>query len=330
MKKIAINGFGRIGRQAFKVALTKDNVEVVAINDLTDAKTLAHLLKYDSAYGQYNKKVEYDETNIIVDGQKFPVLAVKDPAELPWGEMGVNTVLECTGRFRSVEDASKHLTAGAKRVILSAPGKGTDIPTYVRGINCDNVGGEEKNIINNASCTTNCISPVMKVMTEKFGVEKAMMSTVHGYTSDQNLQDGPHKDLRRARVAAVNIVPTTTGAATATTQVIPEIAGVFDGLAIRVPVPTVSLTDITLLLKKSVTKEEINQALKEASETSLQGILAVTDEELVSSDFVGSSYSSIVDTKLTNVVGGNLVKIIAWYDNEVGYSHRLVELAIKY
>jgi glyceraldehyde 3-phosphate dehydrogenase len=330
MKKIAINGFGRIGRQAFKVALTKDNVEVVAINDLTDAKTLAHLLKYDSAYGQYNKKVEYDETNIIVDGQKFPVLAVKDPAELPWGEMGVNTVLECTGRFRSVEDASKHLTAGAKRVILSAPGKGTDIPTYVRGINCDNVGGEEKNIINNASCTTNCISPVMKVMTEKFGVEKAMMSTVHGYTSDQNLQDGPHKDLRRARAAAVNIVPTTTGAATATTQVIPEIAGVFDGLAIRVPVPTVSLTDITLLLKKSVTKEEINQALKEASETSLQGILAVTDEELVSSDFVGSSYSSIVDTKLTNVVGGNLVKIIAWYDNEVGYSHRLVELAIKY
>lgn len=325
--KIAINGFGRIGRQAFKIALTKKNIEVVAINDLTDAKTLAHLLKYDSAYGQYDKKVTHDEKNIIVNGKKYPVLAEKDPSLLPWKKLGVHTVLECTGRFRTVEDNNKHLKAGAKRVILSAPGKGGDIPTYVRGVNCAKVGSEKKNIINNASCTTNCISPVMRVLHSKFGVEKAMMSTVHGYTADQNLQDGPHKDLRRARAAAINIVPTTTGAAIATTEVIPDLNEHFDGMAIRVPVPTASLSDITAILKKKVTVEEINRAFVNASKKELKGILAVTDEELVSSDIVGSTYSAIVDSLSTLVVDGNMVKIIAWYDNEVGYSHRLVEMA---
>jgi glyceraldehyde 3-phosphate dehydrogenase len=328
---LAINGFGRIGRQAFKVAIKKADIKIVAINDLTDTKTLAHLLKYDTAYGHYDLPVSYDEKNIIVKGKKIPVLAEKDPAMLPWAKLNVDVVLECTGRFTKKEDAELHLEAGAKKVILSAPAKGGGVPTYVRGVNCGKVGKEKSCVINNASCTTNCIAPVMAVLQEKFGIEKAFMSTVHGYTADQNLQDGPHKDLRRARAAAENIVPTTTGAAKAVGEAMPAVQGIFDGVAFRVPVPTCSLSDITAVLKKNVTKEQINKAMVDASKIDrFAGILTTTDEPLVSSDFVGNSYSAIVDLSLTNVVGGNLVKVVAWYDNEVGYSHRLVEMALLY
>lgn len=328
---IAINGFGRIGRHAFKVALTKKDVQVVAINDLTDTATLAHLLKHDTAYGHYALPVSFDEKNLIVKGKKYPVFAEKDPSLLPWKKLKVDVVLECTGRFRDMETAGMHVKAGAKKVIISAPAKGTDIPTYVRGINCGQVEKEKSKVINNASCTTNCIAPVMAVLDETFGIEKAMMSTVHGYTADQNLQDGPHKDLRRARAAAENIVPTSTGAAKAVGEVKKNLQGIFDGVAFRVPVPTCSLSDITVILKKDVTKEELNNALVKASKTSrFKNILTTTTEQLVSSDFVGNTYSSIVDLGLTNVVGGNLVKVVAWYDNETGYANRLVELAVLY
>lgn len=328
MTNIAINGFGRIGRQAFKVAFTKKNVQVVAINDLTDTRTLAHLLRYDTAYGKYEKKISFDEKNIIVNGEKYPVFSEKDPSKLPWKKLKVDVVLECTGRFRDSQTAGMHVKAGAKKVIISAPAKGTDVPTYVRGINCDRINIEKAKVINNASCTTNCIAPVMAVLDETFGIEKAMMSTVHGYTADQNLQDGPHGDLRRARAAAENIVPTSTGAAKAVGEVIETLQGAFDGVAFRVPVPTCSLSDITVVLKKDVTKEQVNTALITASKTSrFKGILTTTEEELVSADYVGNTYSSIVDLKMTNVVGGNLVKVVAWYDNEVGYANRLVELA---
>lgn len=327
MVNIAINGFGRIGRQAFKAALKRKNLKIVGINDLTDTKTLAHLLKHDTGYGLYHEEVGSDEKNLIVNGKKYPVSAEKDPTMLPWGKLKAEVVLECTGRFTKKEDAELHLKAGAKKVIVSAPAKG-DVPTYVRGVNCGKVGKEQSCVINNASCTTNCIAPVMAVLQEKFGIEKAFMSTAHGYTADQNLQDGPHKDLRRARAAAVNIVPTTTGAAKAVGEAIDSLKGIFDGVAFRVPVLTVSLSDITAVLKKNVTKEEINKALIDASKTErFAGILTCTDEPLVSSDMVGNTYSSIVDLALTNVVGGNLVKVVAWYDNEVGYAHRLVEMA---
>lgn len=325
---LAINGFGRIGRQAFKIAFEKKSIKIVAINDLTDPKTLAHLLKHDTSYRAWDHDVSYDEKNIIVDGKKIPVSAEKDPAMLPWAKLKVDVVLECTGRFTKKEDAEKHIQAGARKLILSAPGKGGDIPTYVRGVNCANVSKEKSKVINNASCTTNCIAPVMAVLEEKFGIKKAMMTTVHGYTADQNLQDGPHKDLRRARAAAENIVPTTTGAAKAVGEVIPTVKGIFDGLSVRVPVLTCSLADITAILKKNVTKEEINKALVAASKTKrFENVLLTTEEELVSSDFIANPYSSIVDLKLTNVVDGDLVKVIAWYDNEMGYSHRLVEIA---
>ncbi|MFA7654131.1 MAG: type I glyceraldehyde-3-phosphate dehydrogenase [Candidatus Magasanikbacteria bacterium] len=324
---LAINGFGRIGRHAFKIALEHKKIKVVGINDLTDTKTLAHLLKYDTAYGKYEKEVSFDEKNIIVDGVKYPVSAQKDPSALPWGKLKVDVVLECTGRFTKKEDAELHIKAGAKKVIMSAPGKG-GVPTYVRGVNCGLVGKETSTVINNASCTTNCIAPVMAVLDETFGIEKGLMSTVHGYTADQNLQDSPHKDLRRARAAAENIVPTSTGAAKAVGEVKTNLQGIFDGVAFRVPVPTCSLSDITVVLKKNVTKEEVNQALIDASKTKrFEGILFCTEEPLVSSDYVGNTYSSIVDLPLTNVVGGNLVKVVAWYDNEVGYSNRLVEMA---
>lgn len=327
---IAINGFGRIGRQAFKVAFAKKH-KIVGINDLTDTKTLAHLLKYDTAYGTYEMPVEYDEKNLIVKGKKIPVFAEKDPSLLPWAKLKVDVVLECTGRFTDKAGAEQHVKAGAKKVVISAPAKGGDVPTYVRAVNCAKCKKETSKVINNASCTTNSIGPVMAVLNEKFGIEKAMMSTVHGYTADQNLQDGPHKDLRRARAAAENIVPTTTGAAIAVTEVIPVIKGVFDGLALRVPVPTVSLSDMTVLLKKNVTKEEINKALVDASKTErFKGVLGTTTEQLVSSDFIGNTNSSTVDLSLTNVVGGNLVKVVAWYDNEVGYANRLVEIAEMY
>ncbi len=328
---LAINGFGRIGRHAFKAAFEKKDINIVAINDLTDTKTLAHLLKYDTAYRTYHHEVGFDETNIIVDGKKFPVYAQKDPSMLPWGDLKVDVVLECTGRFTDKVGADLHIKAGAKKVIISAPAKGADVPTYVRAINCGRVHKEASAVINNASCTTNSIAPAMSVLEEKFGIDKALMTTIHAYTADQNLQDGPHKDLRRARAAAENIVPTTTGAAKAVGEVITSIQGRFDGLSIRVPVVTVSLSDFTMLLKKKTTKEEINQAFIEASKTDrYKGVLAVTDEPLVSSDFIGNTNSCIVDLSLTNVVDGDFVKVVAWYDNEYGYAHRLVELALLY
>jgi len=321
MINIAINGFGRIGRHVFKAGMKKENIKIVAINDLTDNKTLAHLLKHDSTYSDYEGTVEFDDKNLIVDGQKIPVFEIKDPSELPWKDLKVDIVMECTGRFREKEQAELHIKAGAKKVILSAPGKGGDIPMYVRAVNCAKCSVEEAIVIDNASCTTNCIGPAMAVLEEQFGIEKGFMTTAHGYTSDQNLQDGPHKDLRRSRAAAINMIPTTTGAAKAVGKVIPAL----------VPIPTVSLADITVVLKKDVTVEEVNEAFKTAVKNArFEGVLNVTEEPLVSSDFVGNTYSSTVDLSLTNVVGGNLVKIVSWYDNEVGYSHRMVELAEIY
>jgi len=328
---LAINGFGRIGRHAFKAAFGKKNIKIVAINDLTDTKTLAHLLKHDTAYRTYDMEVEYDEKNIIVKGKKIPVFAQKDPSLLPWGKLKVDVVLECTGRFTDRVGAELHIKAGAKKVLISAPAKGGDVPTYVRAVNCGKVGKEKSMVINNASCTTNSIAPAMAVLEEKFGIAKALMTTIHAYTADQNLQDGPHRDLRRARAAAQNIVPTTTGAAKAVGEVLANVKGKFDGLSIRVPVVTVSLSDFTMVLKKKTTKEEINKAFTEASKTArFKGVLAVTDEPLVSTDFIGNTNSCIIDLSLTNVVEGDLVKVVAWYDNEYGYAHRLVELAQLY
>lgn len=325
---IAINGFGRIGRNVFKAGLAKKGFNVVAVNDLTDTETLAHLLKYDTVYGAFDKKVSYDAHHLIVGGKKIRVISEKDPAKLPWKKLKVDIVLECTGRFVSEEDAKPHLKAGAKRVIISAPAKGGNVPTHVIGVN-EKGAGSSAPIINNASCTTNCISPVAGIMHEAFGVKKALMTTVHGYTADQNLQDGPHRDLRRARAAAENMVPTTTGAAIATTQVIPELEGLFDGLSIRVPIPVVSLADFTFLLEKQVTEEQVNRVFKKAVKHPLyKGIVEVTEEPLVSSDFIGNPASAIVDLGLTKVVDGDLVKVVAWYDNEWGYSHRLAEMAI--
>ncbi len=329
MPKIAINGFGRIGRNVFKAGFAKAGFNVVAVNDLTDTKTLAHLLKHDSTYRDWDKNVSHDEDEIIVDGKKIKVFAEKDPTKLPWGKMGVDIVLECTGRFTDLEGASQHITAGAKRVILSAPAKGGGVPTHVIGVNQKGAGKKAK-VINNASCTTNCIAPVAAVLHSVFGVRKAMMTTIHAYTADQVLVDGPHKDLRRARSAATNIIPTTTGAATATTEVIPELKGLFDGLSIRVPVPVVSMSDFTFVLKKRVSVEQVNEALRAASKNPIwKGILEVTDEELVSGDFVGTTASCVVDLPMTKVVDGDLVKVIAWYDNEWGYSHRLAEMALE-
>ncbi len=326
--RIAINGFGRIGRAAFKIALEKANVEVVGINDLTDTKTLAYLLQYDTMYRKFGKKVSFDNENIIVGGIKVRVYAIKDPKTLPWKELQTDVVLECTGRFTDLEGGKLHLEAGAKLVIISAPAKGGGVPTFVLGVNQDKFNPKKHQVISNASCTTNCITPVAEVMHRKFGIKKAMMTTTHSYTADQNLVDGPHKDLRRARAAAQNIVPTTTGAAIAAGEVIPKLKGLFDGLSVRVPTAVVSLSDLTFLLKKKTTAEEINAALSEASkESRYKGILTVTKDQVVSSDFIGNSYSGIVDLSLTKVIDGDLVKIIAWYDNEFGYSNRLVELA---
>jgi glyceraldehyde 3-phosphate dehydrogenase len=328
MTKIAINGFGRIGRAAFKIAFERRDFEVVAINDLTDTKTLAHLLKYDTAYGPYHKEVTFEENALVVNDKRIPVYAIKEPSELPWKEHGVDVVLECTGRFTDKESAGKHITAGAQKVVLSAPAKGDDgaLPTYIMGVNKEQYQGEQ--VISNASCTTNSLAPIVEVMHRVFGVEKALMTTIHSYTADQNLQDGPHGDLRRARAAAQNMVPTTTGAAIAVTEVLPELRGKFDGLAVRVPTIVVSLTDVTFLLSRKTTVEEVNQKLEEASrEPRYAQILAVTHEPLVSSDFIGNPYSVTVDLTLTRVVDGDLVKITGWYDNEWGYSNRLVELA---
>ncbi|MCH8821801.1 type I glyceraldehyde-3-phosphate dehydrogenase [Patescibacteria group bacterium] len=331
MLKVAINGFGRIGRSAFKVALDhhKNAVDVVGINDLTDAKTLAHLLKYDTAYGIYDKEVTSSGNNVIVDGKKYPIYAEKDPANLPWRELGVDVVIESTGRFATKEGSMGHIKAGAHRVIISAPAKGGDVGTYLIGVNAQDDKGQEQ-IINNASCTTNCIAPVAAIMHAKFGILKAMMTTIHSYTADQNIQDGPHKDLRRARAAAENIIPTSTGAALATTEAIPELKGLFDGTAIRVPTLVGSISDFTFLLKKKTSVEEVNNSMKEATKNPMyKDIVATTEEPLVSSDIVGRTESAIVDLSLTQVVDGDMVKVFAWYDNEMGYSHRLIEQVIR-
>ena len=328
MPNIAINGFGRIGRNVFKAGFGKPGFNVVAVNDLTDTATLAHLLKHDTSYHAYDKTVRSGKNHLIVSGKKIDVLSERDPSALPWKGMKVDIVLECTGRFTNEEGASQHLKAGAKRVIISAPSKGGNVPTHVLGVN-EKGAGKKSKIINNASCTTNCIAPVAAIMGNTFGVKKAIMTTIHGYTADQNLQDGPHHDLRRARAAAMNIIPTTTGAAIATAETIPSLKGLFDGLSIRVPVPVVSLSDITFLLKKRVTVEEVNEVLKKAAKHPFyKGIVTVTNEPLVSSDFVGNPASAIVDLSLTRVVDGDLVKVVAWYDNEWGYSMRLAEMAL--
>lgn len=331
--KLGINGFGRIGRQAFKLALDHPELEVVGINDLTSPTALAYLLKHDSNYGYFNRDITADENHIIVEGKKIPVSAEKDPAKLPWKALGADVILECTGRFTSSEKSAGHLEAGAKRVIISAPAKdeGTT-KTILLGVNEDQYNGEA--IISNASCTTNCIAPVTAVLHSKFGIEKMMMTTIHSYTAEQNLVDGPppgehSNDMRRARAAAENIVPTTTGAAISTTQVIPELKGLFNGLAFRVPTPVGSLSDFSVLIKKQTTIEEVNQVFIEASNNPLyKGKLVVSDEQLVSSDIIGNPASCIIDLSLTQVVDGNFVKVIAWYDNEFGYSNRLVEQAI--
>lgn len=330
--RVAINGFGRIGRNAFKAGFGNSKLEFVAVNDLTDAETLSHLLQHDTIFGRYERTVRVKGTDLLIDGRIVRVVAEKEPTKLPWKDLRIDVVLECTGRFTTQEGAEQHLTAGAKKVIVSAPVKGGAVPTYVLGANADRYKNET--IINNASCTTNCISPVASVIHERFGITKALMSTVHAVTAEQNLVDGPPPglkkgDLRRARGAYQNIIPTTTGAAIATTETIPQLKGLFDGIAIRVPVPDVSLTDFVFLLKKKTTVEELNAALVTASKDKrYKGILATTSEPVVSSDFIKSSYSAIVDLSMTKVVGGDLVKIIAWYDNEWGYSCRLVEMAI--
>ena len=324
---IAINGFGRIGRNAFKIAFERSDVKVVAINDLTDTKTLAHLLKHDSSYGTYQHDVGHDDTGIIVNGQHIAVLAEKDPAQLPWGQYNVDVVIESTGFFVDPALARAHIDGGgAKKVVISAPAKGDGADTIVLGVNEDKIENST-DVISNASCTTNCITPVMAVLESHFGIEKALMTTIHSYTASQKLQDAPAKDLREARAAAENIVPTTTGASIAAAKALPALEGVFGGLSVRVPTPVGRMRDFAVVLKRNVTSEDINHAFIESAKLPFyQGILDVTEEELVSSDFKGNSHSAIVDLKLTNVVGGNLIKVVAWYDNEWGYSNRLVEL----
>lgn len=326
MTKVAINGFGRIGRLAFKALLKKSNQEVVAINDLTDPKTLAHLLKYDSVHGRFDGTVEAKEGALVVNGKEIKVLAEKEPKNLPWGDMGVEVVVESTGRFVDQEGAGGHLKAGAKKVVISAPAKG-DIPTVVLGVNQNDLTGEET-IVSNASCTTNCLAPMAKVLDDAFGIEKGFITTVHAYTADQRLQDAPHKDLRRARAAAYSIVPTTTGAAKAVGLVLPHLQGKLDGCAMRVPIPDGSLTDFTVILNKDVTIEEVNAAMKKAAEGEMKGILEYTDEPIVSIDIVGNPHSCIFDSGMTSV-SGNMVKVVGWYDNEAGYSHRVADLLEK-
>ena len=330
MVKVAINGFGRIGRNALKILLDRHDAQVVAINDITDAKTLAHLLKHDSTYGTYDKKVSAGENSIIINSREIPVYAEKDPAKLPWKDLDVDVVIESTGFFTKPEDARAHIKAGAKKVVISAPAKGEGAKTVVLGVNEDVVDGDDE-ILSNASCTTNCIAPVMKVLEDLFGIEKAMMTTVHSYTGSQRILDAPAKDLREARSAAENIVPTSTGASKAAALTIPTLNEKFNGLSVRVPTPVVSLSDITAVLKRNVTKEELVEAFKKvAAEPYYEGIIGVTEEELVSSDFIGDPHSCIVDLPLIDVVGGNMVKVVAWYDNEWGYSNRLVELTVDF
>jgi glyceraldehyde 3-phosphate dehydrogenase len=324
--RVAINGFGRIGRNAFKVAFERADIDIVAINDLTDTKTLSHLLKHDSNYGLYHHEVSHDDENIIVDDKKIKVYAQRDPALLPWKDLDVDVVIESTGFFVDPAKAQAHIQAGARKVVLSAPAKGEGATTVVLGVNEDKLEGAS-DIISNASCTTNCITPVAAVIESAFGIEKAMMTTVHSYTASQVLQDAPAKDLREARNAAENIVPTTTGASIAAGQALPALQGIFGGMSVRVPTPVVSLSDFVIITKRNVSAEEVNETFKKAAkEPFYQGILDVTEEPLVSKDFIGNSHSAIVDLSLTAVVGGNMLKVVAWYDNEWGYSNRLVEV----
>ncbi len=330
MIRVAINGFGRIGRCSLKILLERGDAEVVAINDRSDAKILAHLLKHDSSYGTYGKEVLATDNTITVDDTEIPIYNEDEPDKLPWKELGVDVVLECTGVFTKPELARGHIKAGAKRVIISAPAKGEGAKTIVIGANEEEVTDDDE-IISNASCTTNCIAPIMKALEDEFGVEKAMMTTVHSYTVSQKLLDGPAKDYRESRAAAMNIAPTTTGASKAAALTIPSLKGKFNGLSVRVPTPVVSLADITAILKKDVTKEDLADFFKDcATEPYYEGIIGVTDEELVSSDFIGDPHSCIIDLPLLDVVGGNMIKVVAWYDNEWGYSSRLVELAVDF
>ena len=328
--KVGINGFGRIGRLTYRALLAKTNVEVVAINDLTDAKTLAHLLKYDSVHGKFPGEVAVDGDSLVVNGKKFKVMAEKDPANLPWAALGVEIVIECTGIFRTREKMSKHLTAGAKKVLLSVPSDSKDDvdATIVLGVN-DNTLTSDMKLISNASCTTNCLAPIAKVLNDSFGIKKGLMNTIHSYTNDQIILDAPHKDLRRARAAAVSIIPTKTGAAKAIGLVIPELEGKMDGFAVRVPTPDGSLVDLTCELNRDVTKDEIHAAMKAAANGPMKGVLQYVDEPLVSCHIVGNPHSSIYDSELTKVLGGNLVKVISWYDNENGYSQRLADLVVR-
>jgi glyceraldehyde 3-phosphate dehydrogenase len=326
--RVGINGFGRIGRNIMRAALGNRAVDFVAVNDLTNSATLAHLLKYDSVLGNLEADVKATSDGISVDGEEFKVLSMKDPAQLPWKDLGVDVVFEATGLFTKRDDAAKHLTAGAKKVIITAPATGPDI-TMVLGVNEDKYDPSKHHIVSNASCTTNCLAPVAKVIHECFGLRKGWMTTVHSYTNDQNLLDLPHKDLRRARAAAVSIIPTTTGAATAVGEVLPELKGRLDGFAMRVPTPNVSVVDLNALVDRKTTAEDVNKAFRDAANGRLRGILAYSEEELVSVDFRRNSHSSIVDAPYTKVMDGDFVKVVAWYDNEWGYSTRCVDLVLK-
>lgn len=327
MVKVAINGFGRIGRMVYRASFIHPEIEIIAINDLTDTATLAHLLKHDSSQGRFTPVIGHDHDNIYVNGKKIRVFAEKDPSKLPWGNLHIDVVVESTGLFTSKEKASTHLRAGAKKVIISAPSEDADI-TVVRGVNEHDYDATKHHIISNASCTTNCLAPIVKVLNDNFGVEKGFMTTVHAYTQDQRLLDSPHNDLRRARSAAINLIPTSTGAAKAVAQVIPALRGKLDGIAMRAPVPTGSFTDFVCEVKTQTTKEKINWLFSEVSKYHLKGILEYSEEPLVSSDIVGNPNSCIFDAKLTNVIDGTFIKIGAWYDNEWGYSNRMVDLIL--
>ncbi|OPX40064.1 MAG: type I glyceraldehyde-3-phosphate dehydrogenase [Desulfobacteraceae bacterium 4484_190.1] len=324
--KVAINGFGRIGRMVFRAGFKNDNIEFAGINDLTDPPSLAHLLKYDSVHGKLNADVSSTDHSIIVNGKEIEIYSEREPDRLPWSKLGIETVFECTGLFRDREKASEHLKAGAGKVIISAPAKDPDI-TIVMGVNNHDYDPQKHNIISNASCTTNCLAPVCKVLLDNFGIEKGLMTTTHSYTSDQRLLDFPHKDLRRARAAAVSMIPTTTGAAKAVSLVLPQLSGKLNGMAIRVPTPNVSIVDLVAQLSKEVSADEVNNAMKEAANTSLKGILAYCDEPLVSTDFNGTTVSSTLDA-LSTMNAGDMVKVLAWYDNECGYSNRMIDLAV--
>ena len=324
--RVAVNGFGRIGRMTFRAGLDREGIDFVAINDLTDPATLAHLLKYDSVHGKLEQEVSHTDNSLIVGGKEIQIYSERDPGKLPWGDLGVDMVMECTGLFRERDKAAAHLEAGAKKVIISAPAKGPDI-TIVMGVNHNDYDPQRHHVVSNASCTTNCLAPVCKVLLDRFGIKKGLMTTTHSYTGDQRLLDFPHRDLRRARAAALSMIPTTTGAAKAVSLVLPQLEGKLSGMAIRVPTPNVSVVDLVAQLDREVTVDEVNGALKEASETYLEGILDYCDEPLVSSDFNGTTVSSIVDALSTMAIG-DMVKVLAWYDNEFGYSNRMVDLAL--